>query len=77
MLGSPLIHEAIVPILDLKIGDIRRLCSKLEEVELDYAFIYSRIFSLLRTCPTFLEPKILADFDSNIRAALLPISNVS
>ena len=33
VLGSPLTHEAIVPILGSKLGDIRRLCSKLEEVD--------------------------------------------
>ena len=33
VLGSHLTHEVIVPILGSKLGDIRQLCSKLEEVD--------------------------------------------
>ena len=84
VLGFSLTHEAIVPILDSKIGDICRLCSKLEEVDPHHAFTLLRncfsipkLVYILRTCPTFVEPMILLEFDSIIRAALLSISNVS
>ena len=84
VLGSPLTHEAIVPILDSKLEEIRRLCSKLEEVDPHHAFTLPKnCFSIpklvynLRTCPTFVEPMILLEFDSIIRAALSSISNVS
>ena len=84
VLGCLLTHEAIVPILDSKLRDIRRLCTKLEEVGPHYASTLLRIcFSIpnlvyiLRTCPTFVEPMILLEFDSIIRAVLPSISNVS
>ena len=44
VLGSPLTHEAIVPILDSELEDIRRLCFKLEKVEPHHAF------TLLENC---------------------------
>ena len=83
-MGSPLTHEAIVPILDSKLGAIRRLCSKLKDVDPHHAFtLLSNCFSIpklvyiLRTCPTFVEPMILLEFDFIIRAVFLSISNVS
>ena len=73
VLGSPLTHEAIVPFLDSKLVDIRRLCSKLEEVEPHHAFTLLRncfsitkLVYILRMCPTFVEPMILLEFDSII-----------
>ena len=84
VLGSPLTHEAIVHILDLKLGDICRLRFKLEKVKFHHAFTLLRncfsipkLVYILRTCPTFVEPMILLKFDSIIRAALSSISNVS
>ena len=84
VLGSPLTHEAIVPILGSKLGDILRLCSKLEEVDPHHAFTLLRncfsipkLVYILRTCPTFVDPMILLEFDSIILTALSSISNVS
>ena len=83
-LGSSLTHEAIVPILDSKLGEIRLLCSKLKEVDPHHAFTLLRncfsipkLVYILRTCPTFVEPMIFFESDSIIRAALSSISNVS
>ena len=83
VLGSPLTHEAIVPILDSKLGDIHRLCSKLEEVKTHHAFTLLRncfsirkLVYILRTCPTFVETMVLMEFESIIHAALSSISNV-
>ena len=83
VLGSPLTHEAIVPILGSKLEDIRRLCFKLEEVDPHHAFnLLRNCFSIpklvyiLRTCPTFVEPLILLKLDSIIGAAFSSISNV-
>ena len=71
VLGSSLTHEAIAPILSSKLGDIRRLCSKLEKVDPHHAFTLLRncfsmpkLVYILRTCPTFVEPMILLEFDS-------------
>ena len=84
VLGSPFTHEAIVPILGSKLENIRQLCFKLEEVDPHHAFTFlSNCFSIpklvyiLQTCPTFVEPMILLELDSIIRAALSSISNVS
>ena len=67
--GSFLTHEAIVPILGSKLGNIRRLCSKLEEVDPHHAFTSLRnclsipkLVYILRTCPTFVELMILLEF---------------
>ena len=84
VLGSPFTHEAIVSILYSKLEDIRRLCSKLEEVDFHHAFTLLRnclfipkLVYILRMCPTFVEPMILLEFDSIIRAAFSSISKVS
>ena len=84
VLGSLLTHEAIVPILGSKLGDIRRLCSKLEEVDPHHAFTLLRncfsipkLVHILRTCPTFVEPMISLKFDSIICAALSSVFNIS
>ena len=83
VLGSPPTHEAIVTILDSKLGDIRWLCSKLE-VEPHHAFTLLRncfsipkLVHILRTCLTFVEPMILLEFHSIFRAALSFFSKVS
>ena len=63
VLGSSLTHEAIVFMLDLKLGDIPRLCSKLKEVEPFHAFILlkncfsiPKLVHIFRTCLLLLSP---------------------
>lgn len=82
LLGAPIMKEGLTTMLSSKIEEIKRMCSRLKNLDVHQAiclFRHSlsspRFIHLLRTSPTFEIENILREADELIRTTLESISN--
>ena len=84
LLGAPLLPEAVRPILESKLENLKLMTSRLKLIDnhealflLQHCFAIPKLTYFLITSPCFMDEIVLEKFDITIKESLVDILNIS